>query len=369
MAPAAGRAERPLGPAGSNQITYASLYDAILDGKPYPIRGFLGVGANPLLAHVGGLRGREALASLAFYAHADLFMNPTAALADIVLPVASSFERDALRIGFEISTEAQSHVQFRRALVPPPGRARSDTAIIFDLACRLGLGTHFWDGDIGAAYRHQLAPSGVTLEAPRDALGGLSVPLATRHRKHTETDANGVARGFATPTRKVELYSETLLDHGYKPLPEFVEPAFGPMARPDLAARFPLILTSAKSTLFCNSHDRGLPSLRRRAPYPEVEMHPDAAQARGIAAGAWVAIESPEGRVRARARLNASLDPRVVCGPHGWWQACEALGLPGYDPFGPEGASYNLLIGTDAVDPVSGTASLRAQMCEIQPAG
>ena len=73
--------------------------------------------------------------------------------------------------------------------------------------------------------------------------------------------------------------------------------------------------------------------------------------------------------MRARARLNASLDPRVVCGPHGWWQACEALGLPGYDPFGPEGASYNLLIGTDAVDPVSGTASLRAQMCEIQPAG
>ena len=61
--------------------------------------------------------------------------------------------------------------------------------------------------------------------------------------------------------------------------------------------------------------------------------------------------------MRARARLNEDLDPRVVVGEHGWWQACAEIGAPGYDPFGPDGANLNLIIGRTALDPVSGTAS------------
>jgi anaerobic selenocysteine-containing dehydrogenase len=179
-------------------------------------------------------------------------------------------------------------------------------------------------------------------------------------------DATGTPRGFATPYRKVELYSETFLEHGYAPLPEFTEPPVGPVARPDLAARFPLILTSVKSTLFCQTQHRALPSLGKRAAHPEVELHPAAAEARGMAAGDWVSIETPEGKVRAHARLNDNLDPRVVGGEHGWWQACPELGAPGYDPFGPQGADFNLLIGSAAVDPVSGTASHRSYLCEIR---
>src|SRR5205807_705889 len=186
-----------------------------------------------------------------------------------------------LKIGFDISPEAQSLIQLRPAIVPPPGEARADTAIIFDLATRLGLAEQFWNGDIDAAYRHQLGPTGVTLEQLRAAPGGVSVPLQTRHAKHAELDADGTPRGFATPSRKVELYCESFLDHGYAPLPEFVEPQVGPVARPDLAAHFPLILTNAKPTLFCQSQHRALPSLRRRAPHPQVELHPDAAAARG----------------------------------------------------------------------------------------
>ena len=54
-----------------------------------------------LLAHADGQRGREAPKELEFYAHADLFMNPAAEMADIVRPVASAFEREGLKIGFE----------------------------------------------------------------------------------------------------------------------------------------------------------------------------------------------------------------------------------------------------------------------------
>ena len=367
MAPAVGLAERPLGPARWGYVGTRDLYQAILEGTPYPVRAVIGFGANVLLAHAGGRHGLAALEALEFYAHADLFMNPTAELADVVLPVAAAFEREGMKIGFEISQEAQSLIQLRSAVVPPPGEARPDTDIVFDLARRLGLAAQFWNGDIEAAYRHQLAPTGVTLEQLRAAPGGVRVPLQTRHAKHAEPDANGAPRGFATPSRRVELYSQTFLDHGYAPLPDFSEPPVGPVARPDLATRFPLILTCAKPSLFCQTQHRALPSLRKRVPHPEVELHPEAAQARGIANGDWVSIETPEARVRARARLNTDIDPRVVVGEHGWWQGCAELGAPGYDPFGPMGASFNLLIGTAERDPVSGTPSLRSYLCEIRP--
>jgi anaerobic selenocysteine-containing dehydrogenase len=359
--------ERPLGPARWKFYTVRDLYRAIREGKPYPVRAVVGFGANMLLAHADGASGREALKELDFYAHADLFMNPTAEMADVVLPAASAFEREGLKLGFEISEAAQSLVQLRPAVATRPGEARSDTEIIFGLAERLGLGEQFWNGDIDAAYRHQLAPTGLTLEQLRATPGGMRVPLQTRHAKHADTDANGMARGFATPSRKVELYSQTFLEHGYPPLPDYEEPRIGPVARPDLAARFPLVLTSAKPSLFCNTQHRALPSLRKRAAHPEIELHPAAAEARGIANGDWVAIETPDGMVRARARLNDSLDPRVVVGEHGYWEACAEAGLPGYDPFGPTSANLNLLIGSAVRDPVSGTASHRSYLCEIRP--
>ena len=368
MAPTLGLAERPLGPARSGSVTTRELYRAILEGKPYPVRGLVGFGSNMLLAHVDGGHGRKALSGLEFYAHADMFMTPTAELADVVLPVASAFEREALRIGFQTDLAAQSLVQLRQAVVAPVGEARPDTDIVFDLAGRLGLGEQFWNGDVEAAYRQQLGPSGVTLEQLRAAPGGVRVPLQVRVAKYAEVDANGVPRGFATPSRLVELYSQTFLEHGYPPLPDFQEPQVGPVARPDLAARFPLVLTNAKPSLFCQSQHRALPSLRKRALHPEVELHPAAAQVRGIGNGDWVSIETPEGSVRARARLNGELDPRVVIGEHGWWQACAAIGAPGYDPFGPGGANLNLIIGGGAQDPVSGTGSVKSYLCEVRRA-
>jgi anaerobic selenocysteine-containing dehydrogenase len=364
---ALGMPERPLGPARWRHVAGHEIYRAILEQQPYAVRGLVGFGANLLVAHADGRRGREALAALDFYVHADLFMNPTAELADVVLPVASAFEREAIKIGFEISADAQSLVQLRQAVVEPSGEARSDTEIVFDLAGRLGLGSHFWDGDIDAAQRHQLAPSGISLAALRENPGGIRAPVQTRYRKFAE-EKDGIPRGFATPTRKIELYSELLLEHGYSPLPDYAEPSVSPRSRPDLVERYPLVFTCAKHTLFCESQHRALPSLRRLAREPEVELHPAAAAERGIGPGDWVSIETPEGSVRARARLNDSLAPGVVCGQHGWWQACPEIGAPGYDPFSADGANLNLIIGTGAVDPISGSVPHRAYVCQVRRA-
>ena len=361
---AIGREKRPIGPAKDGWVTGRDLYDAILMGKPYPVRGLVGFGANLVVSQADGAHAVEALKRLDFFVHVDLFMTPTAALADIVLPVSTAWEREGLRVGFEISQEAEGLVQFRRATVEPRGEARADTAIVFDLATRLGLGNLFWNGDVDAGYRHILAPSGVTLEQLRERPEGVRVPLETRFRKYAG-DGVGRAPGFATPTRKVEVYSQFFLENGQPPLPEFVEPATGPVSRPDLAERFPLVLTCAKTAPFCHTQHRNLPQLRRHLPHPLIEVHPQTASARGIAEADWVAIETPHGRIRARARLNARIDPRVVSAQHGWWQACRELGLPGYDAVGPESANYNAAIGSDAVDPVSGVPSHRSFLCEI----
>jgi anaerobic selenocysteine-containing dehydrogenase len=363
-AKALGLPRRPLGPSRWEIVTSDDFYTSLLHGRPYRARGLVGFGSNLLLAAADARRGREALSALEFYVHADLFMSPTAEMADIVLPVASPFETEALALGFEVSPEARSLVQLRQPLVRPRGEARSDTRIIFDLATRLGLGEHFWNGDIDAAHRHQLEPSGVSLESLRADPAGLRVPLTVRYRKFAEA-TNGVARGFKTPTRKIELFSETLAEHGYPPLPTAPEP-HAPSGSTAISP-YPLTLTCAKSTWYCESQHRSLPSLRRRSPDPLVEMHPQAARDRGIADGAWVRIQTANGSVRARAKLNESLAPDVVCGQHGWWQACAEIGAPGYDPFSEEGANLNLLIRHEPSDPVGGCVAHRSCACDVAP--
>jgi len=361
-----GRAKRPLGPAKYDFVASADVYNAILDENPYKVRAMVNFGSNLLLAHADGARGYEALKALEFNVHVDLFMNPSAELADIVLPTTSPFESEGLKVGFEVSEDACSLVQLRRQLVEPRGEARSDIQIVFDLACYMGFGDQFWNGEINSAYRHHLSPSGLTPEALRAAPEGIRVPLQTTYQKY-QAVKDGIPRGFNTPSGKLEFYSETLMDHGYPPLPDFEEPLVGHSAQPKLAARYPLILTCTKDSLYCESQHRGLPSLRRRAREPQVDMHPEAAEARNISVGDWVRIRTPHGIARARARLDKSLDPKVICGQHGWWQACPEIDAPGYDVLGENTANYNQMIAHDELDPVSGSVPLRAYVCEIEP--
>ena len=160
-----------------------------------------------------------------------------------------------------------------------------------------------------AGYREWLAPSGITLEALRTRPEGVRWEgLVTRYEPHR---AKG---GFATPSRRVEIWSETFRRHGQDPLPGYVPPAVGAERRPDLAARYPLVLSSAKPHLYCHGQHRNLPKLRRRLPDPLVEVHPDTAAARGIADGDWVGIRTPAGQVR-RGRGSGRASPRTSSPP------------------------------------------------------
>jgi anaerobic selenocysteine-containing dehydrogenase len=320
------------------------------------VKGLFCFGSNLLQSRPGLETGKDALTRLDFYIHADLFITPMACYADVVLPVATAWEREGLQAGFMSSQQADALLQLRLRAVPPRGESRSDTWIAFELAKRLGLKDHFFGGSIEAGLRHVIEPSGVSLKTLRDNPSGVRLPLETRYRKYREA-------GFATPSGRIEIYSQQLLDIGQNPLPDFIEPSPSPQSRPELNGAYPLVLTSAKVTQFCHSQHHSLPMLRKRMPYPLADIHPKTAAARGIAEGDWMAIKSPVGAMRARARLDASLDRNVVCAQFGWWQPCPELGLAGYE--GDE-SNYNSMIDHRICDPISGSLALRSGLCQVK---
>ncbi|MBR0647013.1 molybdopterin-dependent oxidoreductase [Plastoroseomonas hellenica] len=357
---ALGLAERPIGPPAMGWVTTRDLYTAILEGEPYPVRALMGFGSNPLVSQADPGRAARALQALDFYVHCDLFENPSARHADILLPVASAWEQEALKIGFEISAAAEEWIQLRPQMVPARGAARSDRAIVFALAQRLGLGDAFFGGDMDRAWNHVLAPLGLTVEALRRAPDGLRRPLQQSPRKYADAQGDEV-RGFATESRRVELYSETLLRHGYPPLPDAAAETVA-----GKSAGLPHVLTTAKTGYYCHTQHRGLASLRARAPEPYVALHPDLARAKGIAAGDQAMIRTRAGRAVFRVRLDEALHPEVVAADYGWWQPCDDLGLPGSDPLADDGSNYNRLISAEERDPISGSVPHRAFACDVE---
>ncbi|WP_438290751.1 molybdopterin-dependent oxidoreductase [Streptomyces sp. HUAS TT7] len=359
-AKALGLDRHPLGPPASGYINAGDLCRAIEHQQPYAVRALVAFGSNLVVAQPDSDRVARALRQLEFQVHLDLFANPTSTTADIVLPVNSAYEREALRFGFEIDHRAQEQVQLRPRMVEPQGASRSDTEVVFDLARRLGMGELFFDGDIEAAWNWQLEPLGLSVDELRGRPGGVRVPRPLAHRKYAAGDGTKVT-GFNTPTRRVELYSQRLHDHGYPPVPEHRDPTATDPA-------FPLVLTCAKHGYFVHSQHRSVSSLRRRATDPSVDLHPETAAAYGIAEGEWVELSTRLGSIRLRARFDHSLHPSVVVGEYGWWQDAPDLGLPGADPLHPSGHNFNRLIGHADADPLSGSVPLRSAVCRIAPA-
>jgi anaerobic selenocysteine-containing dehydrogenase len=361
---------RPLGPGRQGWVASHALCRAIIERDPYPVSGLVAFGSNLLLSQPGAELVRRALGELDFVVLCDMFLTPTAQFADIVLPVASAWEREGLRVGFEVTQEAEQLIQLRAPAVPPLGEARPDIEIVFDLAERLGLAEHFFHGDIDAALEYILEPTGIRIDELRARPEGIQVPLETRYRKYREKAGDGFGFvGFATPSGRVEIYSQEFLEHGENPLPDYVPPAMSGASSTELTSRYPLVLTTAKVLHFCHSQHRSIARLRRANPDPLVELNGDAAAERSIADGDWVVIETPRGAMRARARLNPRLSQDVVCAQFGWWQDCSDLGLPGYSIDGSRGSNYNALIGVGAVDPISGSTPLRSYICELRREG
>jgi anaerobic selenocysteine-containing dehydrogenase len=358
-AKALGVKERPLGPGRHGWVTARDVYRAILEDDPYPIRMLLSFGTNLLASQPDTRKAERALEKLEFHVHADFFLNATSRYADIVLPVATSWERDGLRTGFDVSLEGLRRVQLRPAVISPVGDSRSDAEIVFGLARRVGLAPLFFGMTTDGGYDAVLSETGLTAEQLRSRPEGVVLDTTVPIRAHEGLTGEGTCHGFPTSTKRIEIYSEQLLEHGHSPVAS--------ISFDELDGRrdgFPLRLSCAKSVAFCHSQHRNVPSLRRLMPDPPLEIAPADADARGIAHGDWVRITTPLGQSVARARLAPGLCPGSVIAQHGWW--VEGPDASPYDSSHWLPANVNSVISTERADPISGSIPLRCSWCDVQ---
>ncbi len=319
--------------------------DAVLEGKPYPVKALLNVGANPLVTSSDCLRLESALKQVEFMAAIDLFMTPTTQMADIVLPAAGWLEQDDV---------ADLHfiwcVQVRQKIVEIE-ECRDDKEILMDLARRLGAGHHFPWKNTREYCDWVLRDSGITFDEFKE-IGIITGKM--RYRKY-------LTEGFATRSGKFELYCSALEDRGHDPLPSHTEPPESPVSTPELAREYPLVaITGCKLGGFFHSEGRQIKSLRRLHPEPLVEIHPDAAGPLDIRDGDWVWIESPRARIRQRARLTPDIHPQVIHAQHGWWFPEREAPEYGYKESNP-----NLLLDNKPCEPVMGAEAWKGFQCRV----
>lgn len=364
-AKALGLEERPLGPPSQGWVTARDVYKAIIEGRPYRVRALVAFGTNMMLSHADGGAAREALCALDFHVHCDLFETPTSRYADIMLPVNTPWEREGLRVGFEINERAVELVQLRQRMVPPRGESKADYEIVFELATRLGMREQFFGGSVEAGWNHMLAPIGLDVETLRRHPEGISKPLPQRERNYATPTPDGI-RGFKTETLRVELYSEKLHRYGYPPIPQYVPPQHGDDAELYNGGEFPHTLTSVKNGYYCHSQQRSLASLRRRAPYPVVELDARLAKEKEIVDGDWTLVTTKKGAARFKARVVPELAYGVIVAEYGWWQACNEIGMDSYPAEGPGNSNFNHLASGARLDPLSGSSPLRSVPCQIQ---
>jgi anaerobic selenocysteine-containing dehydrogenase len=360
-----GLEKKPLGPAATRRVVAHDLYTAILEERPYPVKALLSFGGNLLNANPNSGRGAKALAALDFYLQVDFFLTPAAVFADVVLPAATPWEGWYVRAGFGLAGRAaRTRVQLRERVVPPLYESRPDPEIIFDLAVKLGLGDKFWQGDLEKALNYHLAPTGFTVAELRRHPGGVDYPLTPVTSAHASRDPKtGAPVGFQTPSGRVEIYSITLARHGYPALPDAAQLKTEPL--PEFAHAFPLTLTNFKLREFCHGQHRAVPFLRRKVPYPYVEVHPDTAAELNLSDGQWVKLETPYGSIQLKVKVTDFILPGVVATQHGWWQSCPELGLPGFDPLSAAGSNVNLIINDDRRDPVTGSIPIKSYRCRL----
>jgi anaerobic selenocysteine-containing dehydrogenase len=321
------------------------------EGKPYPVKAFLIFGNNTLVTYANAIQMREALMNLEFIVCADLFMTPTAELADIVLPAAAWPELDQLA---GLPTIAANVVLAQQKAVEI-GECKADEEIFVELARRMKLPV--CTESVKDVLNAQLRAGG--LDITFDELkqrGFIKVPF--KYRKYKDG-------GFKTPTGKIELYSTRFEQMGYDPLPSYQEPPESPFTTPEIAKDYPLILTTgARISHFFNSEHRQIESLRKAHRYPLVEIHPQTAAPFGIKNGDWVVIETRRGRIRQKAKLTTGIDPRVVHAEHGWWYPEISDSEHGVWM-----SNVNVLTDNQPpYDPAMGTYQLRGLLCRIERA-
>ena len=282
---------------------------AMVSGEPYPVKAMIVTGSNIATTYPNTRAVIDALNSLELLVVHDIFMTPTAELADVVLPAAGNLERDEPRLHLHLKGPHAAYMDNVSTKLVSIAERRSDWEFIVGLGQKLGFEEHFRSVEYIADA--SLKPTGLTWAQLKER-EFIEFPL--EYRKYEKT-------GFGTPTGKFELYSTMMRDWGYDPLPGHVEPPESPVRTPEKFEKYPLLLiTGSKQPMYMHSQNRQVESLRRLAPEPLLEIHPRTAALLSIHDGDFAWVETQYGRLRMRAHLHERIHERVVGIPHGWWR-------------------------------------------------
>ena len=319
----------------------AYFRQAVLEGKPYPVKAAYVQCANPLLAYADSRQTYDTLMKLDFLAVSDIYMTPTAALADVVLPAATHFEFN------DIGHYGLGHgvILARPKVVNPPGQCWPDIKILNELGKSITPG-EYWHDNWEDLLNDLVSPAGLSY----------SQFVQKGYLKGEDKFKKYEAKGFKTPTAKVELVLSRAAKLKVPELPRFDE-----YPEPE-NAQFPLILTSAKIRHHLHSSYRWLDKLRNRRPYPRTLIHPQTAAEHGIGEGDDVIIETAHGGITQVACLSDRIHPHVIYAEYGWWfpeDNIDAL-------FGWDRSNFNMLTTTEKLGRQFGTPNLKGINCRIK---
>jgi anaerobic selenocysteine-containing dehydrogenase len=333
-----------------------SVFNAILTGKPYPIKALLVAATNPVNSYGQSKTTLDALRSVDFMVTCEYWMTPTAALSDYVLPIAGALERPTITNSYGC---ADFLLCSQRAIQPMYER-RNDYNFWRDLGSRLGQEEHWPWKTVEEAYHYRIEPLGYGVESYDE--------FVDLYRFHfPEREYYKYKRiGFGTPSGKIELYSTTLKELGYPPLPEYVGPTENELDDPDLAAKFPYVLTTGNGFMpFHHSEHFQIRELRFLRHEPRVEINPATAAELCIEEGDWVWIETARGRIKQKAALTNGVHPHVIVTERGWWFPERSMTEPELGGCLESNTNVLTSVADEHCDPLSGTWANRGLLCRV----
>jgi len=342
-----------------------SVFRAMITGKPYPVKALLVSCSNPLLSYANTKKVYQALLATELLVTFDITWTPTAAISDYVLPAACWMERPDM--GNFASVGGYPLVQVGEAAVPArvPGEYErlNDYEFWRELGLRLGQANQWPWKDFEALWEYRIQELMVA-----GGHGSLSEFVHKQRAVTVPPKAGRCHKGrLATPSGKVELSSTIFEQLGYDPLPDYLVPSI-----PDeIREKYPLINISGVRVMpYHHSEFRHVEAFRERQRDPIVEIHFDTARKKRINDGDWVFIETALGRVRLKARLSNTFDPRYIVSQHAWWFPEKPAEEPSLYGLWESNINVTTDDDPDKCDPISGGWPLKGQYmrCRISKA-
>ena len=286
-----------LAPSGTRTVNMVELGNALVDLDDPPIKLFYNFMSNPAaVAPQSAKVIRGLLREDLFVVVHELFMTDTALHADIILPGATSFEVTDIYRAY-----GHNYLQQVEPVIPPVGESRPNLAIFQALARRMGFTESVFQKDEAFWIKTFMADA-------QESLEGIDKKAFDRGKPvRLNVPANPYAKGFGTPSGKVEFFSKAWEDKGLDPLP------CGRVWRdPEGGDTYPLELITSPHLLFLNSAFNEIPELRREAGPPRVMVHPEDAKIRGIKDGALVKVFNGRGESSLYAKVCEETLPGVL---------------------------------------------------------